>query len=115
MTIDYLDLPGWKTLGKHTEGGDEVIEAEYTTHPEACQRCGVIGRLYRHGTKTVTYRDTPNRTGPAVIQVKVQRYRCRDCSETFLQPLGGIEEARRMTTRCADYIRARWCATSSAR
>jgi hypothetical protein len=27
-----------------------VIEAEYTIQPKACQKCGVIDRLYRHGS-----------------------------------------------------------------
>jgi hypothetical protein len=48
---DYLDLPGWKTLGKRTKDGEEVVEAEYTVKPEACQRCSFIGRLYRHGRR----------------------------------------------------------------
>jgi transposase len=37
--------------------------------------------------------------------VKVRRYRCRDCGGTFLQPLAGIDAARRMTLRALEYIR----------
>ncbi|MBU6260607.1 MAG: ISL3 family transposase [Burkholderiales bacterium] len=101
---DILDLPGWSVLGKTTEDGTDVLDAEYTVQPTACQKCGVIGHLYRHGTKPVTYLDIPIRGRPARLRAKVQRYRCRECSETFLQPLGGIQPERRMTERCARYI-----------
>jgi hypothetical protein len=47
---DILDLKGWKALSKTQSNGEEVIEAEYTIQPKACQKCGVIDRLYRHGS-----------------------------------------------------------------
>lgn len=101
---DILDLPGWTVLGKRLEDGEYELEAEYTVQPEACQKCGTIGRLYKHGTKTVTYRDSPIRGHTVRIQARVQRYRCRDCQETFLQPLAGIQPSMRMTARCVGYI-----------
>ena len=39
------------------------------------------------------------------LLASVQRFRCRDCGETFLQPLGAIQEAMRMTERCAEYVK----------
>lgn len=101
---DILDLPGWKVLGKRLDGREYELEAEYTILPTACQKCGTIGRLYKHGTKLTTYRDSPIRGNTVRILAKVQRYKCRDCEETFLQPLAGMEEARRMTERCARFI-----------
>ena len=53
---DILDLPGWTVLAKRLDGTEYELEAEYTVQPDACQKCGTIGRLYKHGTKTVTYR-----------------------------------------------------------
>lgn len=104
---DILDLPGWAILGKTLEDDCDVLEAEFTAQPEACQKCGTIGQLYRHGTKPATYLDSPIRGRPARLRAKVQRYRCRACNETFLQPLGGIVDDRRMTERCANFIQAR--------
>lgn len=101
---DILDLPGWTVLGKRLEDGEYELEAEYTVQPEACQKCGVLGRLYKHGSKVVTYRDSPIRGHTVRIQARVQRYRCRECSETFLQPLAGIQPSMRMTARCVGYI-----------
>lgn len=103
---DILDLPGWAVIAKTTEDGTDILDAEYREQPAACQKCGAIGELYRHGTKPVTYLDSPMRGSPARLRAKVQRYRCRACGETFLQPLGGIQAERRMTERCATYIQS---------
>lgn len=102
---DILGLAGWEVLGASQEDSQCIINARYTVQPEACQKCGVVGNLYKHGTKTAMYRDLPVRISPTVIRVDTQRYRCRDCGETFVQPMFGIEPDRRMTTRCVEFIR----------
>lgn len=103
---DILDLPGWAVLSKRLDGPVYSLESEYSIEPDACQKCGVIGRLYRHGTKETTYRDSPIRGHAVNIMAKVRRYKCRDCGETFLQPLGGIQPDMRMTQRCVDFIQS---------
>lgn len=103
---DILDLGGWTVIAKTTEDGCDMLDAEYRPQPTACLKCGVVGELYRHGTKPVTYLDSPIRGNPAKLRAKVQRYRCTACKETFLQPLGGIQTERRMTERCAIYIQS---------
>lgn len=102
--MDILDLEGWVVLSKRLDGAEYELEAEYTVQPDACQKCGVIGRLYRHGTKEVNYRDSPIRGHAVRLVAKVRRYKCRECGETFLQPLGGIHQDMRMTERCAGFI-----------
>mgnify|MGYP000901888464 FL=1 len=47
---DILDLPGWTVLAKRLDGHEYELEAEYTVKPTVCQKCGVLDRLYRHGT-----------------------------------------------------------------
>lgn len=103
---DILDLEGWTLLSRTQEDGWDILDAEYRPQPAACPKCGTIGHLYRHGTKLTTYLDIPIRGAPARLRAKVQRFKCRSCSETFLQPLGGIREDRRMTARCAAFIQA---------
>jgi hypothetical protein len=97
-------------LGRTEEDGADVLEAEYPQPMPTClpevRHPQPIGHLYRHGTKATTYVDIPMRGKPAKLRAKVQRYRCTSCKETFLQPLGGILEGRRMTERCATYIKA---------
>lgn len=62
---DILQLPGWDVSGIRLDAGEYIISAAYTTQASACVKCGVIGNLYRHGTKTVRYRDSPIRGNPA--------------------------------------------------
>jgi transposase len=102
---DILDLPDWTLLAKRSDGDEYELEAEYRLLPGACVKCGSVGRLYKHGTKDTTFRDSPIRGHPVRVLARVQRFRCRDCGETFLQPLGAIQEAMRMTERCAEYIK----------
>lgn len=101
---DILDLPDWKAKSSRSDGSQYLIEADYLVHPSACLKCGSIGHLYKHGTKKTIYTDSPIRGLPVRLVANVQRYRCRDCGETFLQPLGAVLDDRRMTRRCAEYI-----------
>lgn len=100
---DILDMDGWTLTDKRTEGNVVTFSADYLHEPRACEKCGSVS-FYRHGTKTTTYVDSPLRGSAAKLEAKVRRYRCRDCTETFLQPLGGVLEERRMTERCAAFI-----------
>ena len=76
---DILDLPGWMVLSKSQSGGECVIEAEYTVQPKNCPKCGVVDTPYKHGTKPISYRDSPIRGESVSIQAHVQRYKCRHC------------------------------------
>jgi len=101
---DILDLEGWNVIARHLEGDDYLIEAEYTVPPKACTKCGNIGNLYKHGPKPLHIRDSPIRGRPVRILANAQRYKCRECGATFIQPLGGIHQESRMTSRCVDFI-----------
>lgn len=100
---DILDLPGWVLTGKRNDGTVETFEAEYVHEARACEKCGSVS-FYRHGTKKTTYTDSPLRGFTAKLEATVRRYRCKDCNETFLQPLGGVLDERRMTERCTKFI-----------
>lgn len=103
---DILDMEGWSLTDKRTDGLVETFSAEYVHEPIACSKCGGI-KLYRHGTKKTTYADAPLRGFAAKLEATVRRYRCLDCGETFLQPLGGVLDERRMTVLiCEDLARA---------
>lgn len=101
---DILQLPGWTVSGTTDDGERLVIAAEYTKLPDSCQLCGLVGALYKHGPRSLSILDSPVRGRPSCIAAKVQRYKCRDCNGTFLQPLEGIDTERRMTERCLAYI-----------
>jgi hypothetical protein len=101
---DILDLKGWVVLSKTQSGDEYVIDAEYTIQPTNCPKCGVVDTPYKHGVKPTKYRDSPIRGSAVSILAHVQRYRCKHCKETFLQPLAGIHPDMRMTQRCVEYI-----------
>lgn len=101
---DILDLPGWQVTGLTLKDNEYLIKGSYCVISDVCIKCGVIGRLYRHGPKVVTYRDSPIRGYPAKLVATVQRFKCRDCSATFLQKLAGVDNERRVTQRCRQYI-----------
>ncbi len=96
---DILDLPGWKATETRRDGDEYEIHAEYTVQPDACQKCGVIGGLYRHGPKPIYIRDSPIRGRPVRILANAQRYKCRECGGAFIQPLGGVYPDTRMTSQ----------------
>lgn len=102
--MDFLDLEGWTLTEKRLVDGEFELEAEHAAEPNACSKCGVIGRLHRHGSRMTIYRDSPVRGCKVKLLAKVKRYRCRDCGGTFLQPLAGVLVERHMTQRCAEFI-----------
>lgn len=107
-------LPGWRTLSTKDQGAARVATAEYIVTPSHCRKCGVQERLYAHGTKTVEYRDTPAWGRQFIIRAIVKRFRCRECLDTFMQPLPDIDTKRHMTKRCVEYIEQQGVAATYA-
>lgn len=102
--MNALWLDGWTVLDRVETRKETTITAEYAVAPEACPKCGVVGRLYRHGAEVVEYRDAPAFGKRLVIAAKVKRFRCRECGATSMQPLPDMHPSRRMTRRCADHL-----------
>lgn len=103
MANNALRLPDWDILSIEESDDVTTITARYLPMPDACPKCGVVGRLYRHGTAPVDYNDLPygKRT---LIHTEVQRFRCRDCLETSMQPLPHMDERHRFTARCIAHV-----------
>lgn len=72
---DILQLDGWEPTKTYEHGKERITEARYIEPIDCCQKCGVIGRLYRHGTKEVSIRDTPVFGRPSIIKATIQRYK----------------------------------------
>ena len=102
--MNALMMDGWDVTGFKITGEVRETTACYHSLLEICPKCGSVGRLYRHGIKEIEYRDAPAFGKQTVICCRVQRFRCRDCSETCMQPLPDIDTQRRMTKRCVAYI-----------
>ncbi len=69
-------------------------------------RSAASSEIYKHGTKKQTYVDAPVHGRQTFIEVNRARFHCRDCGGTFMQDLPDMDDARRMTVRCRDYIAA---------
>lgn len=97
-------MPGYAISREAVEDGVKTFLVECLTTVDACPKCGVIGRLYKHGTDEVSFQDAPSFGVKVIIRVRVQRYRCRECGSTSVQPLPGMDSRRQMTKRCVEYI-----------
>lgn len=101
---NILHFDDWQVTKVLTEPQALVVDAVYGPKPESCPKCGVVGNLYKHGKKTVSFRDAPIRGKPVVIRCDRQRYRCQACKETFFEPLPEIDDQRDMTKRLIEYV-----------
>jgi transposase len=97
-------LPGYTITMEYVRDGVQHFQVACATATEACGKCGVVGRLYRHGLETATFRDIPSFGKQVEIRVIVQRYRCRECGGTTNQPLPGMNRKRHMTDRCIEWV-----------
>lgn len=104
MAINALYLPDWTVTSVEHHKGHYVLNATYDLLPDACPKCGVVGRLYKHGAKIVDYVDAPVHGRPTTVRVTVQRFRCRECGATSMQPLPDMDSRRQMTVRAREYI-----------
>ena len=102
-----LNLPNWTVIAVKESDHDYEVEAVYTVQPTTCTHCGkgqLFGRLYRHGTREQTIMDLPAHGKQVGILLTRNRYRCRDCGKTFLQPLPDVDEGGTLTKRLIAYI-----------
>lgn len=101
--VNAIWLDNWDVIGIEHDGRAEAM-VEYTVDPEACLKCGCIGRLYSHGPQSREYRDTPAFGERLALMVNVRRYMCRECGKTFMQPLPDMDEKHQMTNRLKRFI-----------
>jgi transposase len=111
---DILNLTGWSVLevqeiDSQIDGKPKkkyLITGEATTEPSNCPNCGACkDRLYRYGSNEQQIADTPIHGRTVKIQVKSQRWLCRECKKTFYQQLPEVDEKRRSTCRLVNHIK----------
>lgn len=100
LANNILRLRNWAPTIDPVTG---VVSANYLVEPDSCPKCGAVDRLYRHGVKVKTIRDTPTE-GRVSWQAHIQRYRCRECGGSSMQPTPDLDPRHRMTVRCADWV-----------
>lgn len=101
--LDLLGLDGFEVVGQENGAGGLVIDvALVAPEIEPCA-CG-NQRVYRHGRRTVHFRDHAIRGKPVTLRLKRQRYRCQGCGATLLERLPGVDVDRNMTVRFRQHV-----------
>ncbi|NUQ94983.1 MAG: transposase family protein [Gemmatimonadaceae bacterium] len=105
MFKSILGLEGWEVLEWLKPPGEYHFVSRYTVVPDTCPKCAVFEpRLYVHAWKDQQFRDTGFHGKHVSIIVQRPRYKCRECGETFQQPLPDMDERRFMTKRLLTWI-----------
>lgn len=105
MTINMLNLPSLNILDMTESEDDYRFLVETTSPPPTyCPKCGTVPNLYKHGKKEQLFFDLPMHAKRVGIYVKRQRYKCRECNETFFEQLQDMDESRLITRRLIKWI-----------
>ena len=75
-----------------------------TPPPSHCPKCGTIPNLYKHGKKEQLFFDLPMHAKRVGLIIKRQRYKCRECNETFFENLPDMDVTRPVTNRLMNWI-----------
>jgi len=105
--VNLLNLPDWKIERVEDSARDYRVHATYSPEPTSCPYCPTslyVGKLYRHGTREQLLMDLPSHGKRVGILLTRNRYRCQDCSKTFLQPLPDVDDRSQMTRRLIRHI-----------
>lgn len=101
--VNILNMVGWTVLQLDERPGEYRVTAQPTHPPTSCPACG-SGQLYRFGTRPELIMDLPMHGKRVGIQAQRRRFRCRSCSQTFVEPTPGVDSQHRATVRLVDWI-----------
>lgn len=103
--MDFLGLENW-TITAHEENEIRfLISARYDFQAAGCPYCSAAsGKLYKHGWRMKTVKDSPARGKQVLIELSVRRYKCLSCKKTFIQQVPQIADKMRVTKRLVNYI-----------
>lgn len=105
MEINMINLPNFKILDMNESEDDYRFLVESTVlSPSHCPKCGTVANLYKHGKKQQLFFDLPMHAKRVGIYVNRQRYKCRECKETFFENLPDMDVNRSVTNRLIYWI-----------
>ncbi|MEB3103071.1 ISL3 family transposase [Ferviditalea candida] len=103
--MDILNLSKFNVMQVAENEHDFQIRVETNSPPLACPHCGCVANLYKHDNREQLCMDLPIHGKRVGLLIKRQRYRCRDCNQTFWERLDHtINEKRSCTNRLLSYI-----------
>lgn len=98
-----LNLDGWEVVSRKTSAKYIELNVKFLNSPDSCTKCG-SREFNKHGPKSITYIDAPHNGKKVILNAVVNRYKCKECLKTFIQPVSGIYGGSRMTERCIEYV-----------
>jgi len=105
--IDLLQLEGVTPIGQKTEDDGVIIVATANVRPaERCSSCG-SKPLYKHGSRTYRYADTPMYGKPVRVEIERQRYRCKTCGKVETPDIPSLDDKRVATKRLIAHIQSK--------
>lgn len=105
MTTNMLNLPNIKILDmKESEYDYRFLVESTALSPSHCPKCGTIANLYKHVKKQQLFFDLPMHAKRVGIYVNRQRYKCKECKETFFENLPDMGVNRSVTNRPINWI-----------
>ena len=100
-----LNLPNIKILDmKESEYDYRFLVESTALSPSHCPKCGTVANLYKHGKKQQLFFDLPMHAKRVGIYVNRQRYKCKECKETFFENLPDMNVNRSVTNRLINWI-----------
>jgi transposase len=103
MTANILDLSYYRVGRVDETEHDYHIHAETAYTPTSCAHCRSTS-VARWGARDLLFKDLPMHGKRVGIYVRARRLRCDDCGRTFMEPLPGLSESRKMTQRLCNWI-----------
>src|SRR5699024_2813399 len=95
ILMDMLNLPYLKVKDMKELEDDYRFLVESTAPPPShCPKFGTVTNLYKHGKKEQLFFDLPMHAKRVGIYVNRQRYKCRECNETFFENLPDMDVNR---------------------
>src|SRR5690625_3641464 len=105
MRTNMLNLSNFKIIDMNESEYDYRFLVESTAlYPSHCPKCGTVANLHKHGKKQQLFFDLPMHAKRVGIYVKRQRYKCRECNETFFETLPDMDVNRSVTNRLIGWI-----------
>lgn len=102
--MNILNLAEYNVLNVQESDDAYRIEVETAKPPLCCTQCGCKANLYKHTKHKQLIMDLPMHGKRVGIHVIRQRYKCRECGQTFYERLPQTDDKRGCTIRLIEYI-----------
>lgn len=95
-------LSGYAAKAVEEKNGELTFSCIGTTTPSACPHCQST-RFSQWGSRQRQVVDAPYEGRLVILSIEQLRYRCKDCSRTFMQPLEHVGE-KKYTARLSELL-----------